>query len=67
MESLMFLDCFVTKLSKKNLWGVGLTPLVKEGLSLQNLWRGGGGGGFIQKRLMYPSYTLSHYKPFFES
>ena len=29
MQSLMFLDCFVEKLSKKNLWGVGSTPLGK--------------------------------------
>ena len=33
MQSLMFLGCFDQKLSKKNLWGVGSTPLlVKEGL-----------------------------------
>ena len=35
MQSLMFLDCFVQKLSKKNLWGGGrLDPLAKEGLRL---------------------------------
>ena len=36
MQSLMFLGCFVQKLSKKNLWGFRSTPppLVKEGLSL---------------------------------
>ena len=38
MQSVMVLDCFVQKLSKKNLWSVGLTPppptLVKEGLRL---------------------------------
>ena len=30
MQRLMFLDCFVQKLSKGNLWGVG--SLVNEGL-----------------------------------
>ena len=29
MQSLMFLACFVQKLSKKNLWGVSSTPLGK--------------------------------------
>ena len=29
MQSLMFLACFVRKLSKKNLWGVSSTPLGK--------------------------------------
>ena len=36
MQSLMFLDCFVQKVSKKNLLGVGSThppPLVKEALT----------------------------------
>ena len=35
MQRLMFPDCFVQKLSKKNLWGFGSTPpppLVNEGL-----------------------------------
>ena len=34
MQSLMFLDCFVQKLWKKNLWGVGSIPppFGKEGL-----------------------------------
>ena len=32
MQSLMFLGSFDQKLSKKNLWGVGSSPLVKEGL-----------------------------------
>ena len=38
MQRLMFLDCFVQKLSKKNLWGFGSIPppppppLVNEGL-----------------------------------
>ena len=45
MQSLMFLGCFDQKLLKKNLWGVGLTPLgegrVKRGgvfLSLEILF-----------------------------
>ena len=29
MQSLMLLACFVQKLSKKNLWGFGSTPLSK--------------------------------------
>ena len=43
MQSLMFLACFLQKLSKKNLWRVGSTLplLVKEGLTLS----AGGGGG----------------------
>ena len=32
MQSLVFLIYFFQKLSKKNLWGVGSNPLVKEGL-----------------------------------
>ena len=32
MQSLVFLTHFFQKLSKKNLWGVGSTPLVQEGL-----------------------------------
>ena len=31
MQSLMFLACFVQKLSKKNLWGVGSIPLSGKG------------------------------------
>ena len=37
MQSVMFLDCFVQTLSKKNLWGAADPPpplLVKEGLML---------------------------------
>ena len=30
MQSLMFLDCFVQKLSKKNLWGSVRPPFGKE-------------------------------------
>ena len=39
MQSLMFLDCFVQRLLKKNLGGVGSTPLplVKEGLNMSSL------------------------------
>ena len=37
MPSLMFLGCFDQKLSKKNFWGVGSTPLVKEGLKGKDL------------------------------
>ena len=32
MQSFMFPECFVQKLSKKNLWGSAQPPLVKEGL-----------------------------------